>query len=78
MTSSPAQRLGLCDRGLLKEGFMVDLVVFDPRTVIDKATYDDPRQHPLGIKYVLVNGEVVAAEGKHTGVLVARALPRHS
>jgi len=76
ITSSPAQRLGLTDRGLVKEGLTADLVVFDPQTIIDKATYSEPRQFPLGIDYVLVNGEIVVAKGKHTGVLAGRALPR--
>ncbi len=76
MTSAPAQRLGLSNRGLVKEGSMADLVVFDPQTIIDKATYAEPKQFPVGIDYVLVNGEVVVANGKHTGALPGRALQR--
>ncbi len=76
MTSSPARRLGLTDRGLIKEGFKADLVVFDPQTITDRATYAEPRQYPDGIDYVIINGEIVVAEGKHTGILAGRALKR--
>ena len=74
MTSAPAQRLGLNDRGLLKEGLIADLVVFNPETIIDRATFDEPKKYPAGIDYVLVNGAVVVDKGKHTGVLNGRAL----
>jgi N-acyl-D-amino-acid deacylase len=67
MTSLPAQVLGLKDRGLLKEGYWADVVVFDPDTVADTATYDNPKQYPKGIDYVLVNGSVVVEGGQHTG-----------
>lgn len=76
MTAAPAQRLGLNDRGLIKEGLAADLVVFDPQTVMDRATFDEPKKPPAGIDYVLVNGAVVVAEGEHTGVLNGRALLR--
>jgi len=74
MTSAPAQCLGLTDRGLIKEGLAADLVVFNPQTVIDKATFEEPKQYPEGIDYVLVNGAVVVDEGKHSGILNGRAL----
>ena len=74
MTSAPAQRLGLNDRGLVKEGLAADLVIFNPQTVADKATFDEPKKYPVGIDYVLVNGAVVADKGQHTGVLNGRAL----
>ncbi|NVM18073.1 MAG: D-aminoacylase [Candidatus Lokiarchaeota archaeon] len=64
MTSFPAQRLGLQDRGLIREGNWADLVIFEPNTVIDKATYEQPYQLPEGIPYVLVNGVVVVESGK--------------
>ncbi len=67
MTSMPAQVLGLKDRGLLREGYSADVVVFDPDTVADLATYDNPKQYPKGIPYVLVNGAVVIDNGEHTG-----------
>jgi N-acyl-D-aspartate/D-glutamate deacylase len=65
-TSLPAQRLGIRDRGLLREGFYADIVVFDPETIIDKATYKEPHQYSEGIDYVLVNGEVVVDQGRIT------------
>ena len=65
-TSLAAQRLGIRDRGLIREGFYADLVVFDPQTIIDKATYKEPHQYSEGIDYVLVNGEVVVEGGRIT------------
>ncbi len=67
MTSLPAQVLGLKDRGLLREGYWGDVVVLDPDSVADTATYDNPKQYPDGIPYVLVNGTVVIDNGDHTG-----------
>ena len=66
MTSFPAQKLGLRDRGMLREGFWADMVVFSPSEVMDTATFEEPAQFPKGIKYVLVNGELVVSEGRHT------------
>ena len=76
MTSFPAQRLGLPDRGLLRDGFKADLVVFDPKTVKAPGTRTQPKQFPIGIDYVVVNGKVVVDRSKHTGVLAGRALRR--
>ena len=73
-TSLPAAFLGLNDRGLIKEGFWADLVVFDPENVRSKATYGNPFQHPEGIPYVIVNGEVAVDEGRITGELAGRVL----
>jgi N-acyl-D-amino-acid deacylase len=67
MTSLPAQTLRLKDRGLLKEGYWADLVIFDPATVTDPATYDNPQQYAKGVPFVLVNGVVVIDNGNHTG-----------
>jgi N-acyl-D-amino-acid deacylase len=67
MTSLPAQTLKLRDRGILKEGYKADIVVFDPEKVKDRATYIDPHQPPEGILYVLVNGEIAVEEGKYIG-----------
>ncbi|MBY9015692.1 MAG: D-aminoacylase [Candidatus Lokiarchaeota archaeon] len=64
MSSFPAQRLGLQDRGLVKEGNWADLVIFDPELVIDKATFEQPYQLPEGIPYVIVNGVIVVERGK--------------
>jgi N-acyl-D-amino-acid deacylase len=76
MTSFPAQRLGLPDRGLLRNGFKADIVVFDPQRVKAPATRTEPKQFPIGIDYVVVNGRVVIDNGRHTGVLAGRALRR--
>jgi N-acyl-D-amino-acid deacylase len=74
MTSMPAQVLGLKDRGLLREGYWGDVVVFDPDTVADMATYDNPKQYPKGIGCVLVNGKVVIDNGHHTGARPGRVV----
>jgi N-acyl-D-aspartate/D-glutamate deacylase len=65
-SSLPAQRLGIRDRGLLRTGFYADIVVFNPETIIDKATYEAPHQYAEGVSYVLVNGEVVVDNGRIT------------
>ena len=74
MSSFPAQKLGLKDRGLLMPGMWADIVIFDPSKIIDKATYQDPHQYPEGIEYVIVNGEIVVNKGKHTGKLPGKIL----
>jgi N-acyl-D-amino-acid deacylase len=66
MTSLAAQIIGLKDRGLVQTGYWADLVVFDPRTVADKATFTEPHQYPTGIPYVFVNGVAVVDDGKLT------------
>ncbi|HET7685302.1 MAG TPA: amidohydrolase family protein [Candidatus Limnocylindria bacterium] len=76
MTGAPAARLGLRGRGLLRDGHAADVVVFDPVSVRALATYDDPRQLPEGIGWVIVNGVPVIADGSHTGATPGRAL-RH-
>ena len=78
MTGLPARRLGLSDRGQLMEGLAADLVVFDPDTVTDNATYDDPQQYPDGIPFVLVAGAAVIDHGRHTGARPGRVLRRGS
>ena len=67
MTSFPAQRFRLVDRGLIRPGMWADIVVFDEKTVVDVATFDKPHAYSAGFAYVLVNGEVVIEGGKHTG-----------
>ena len=74
MTSLTAQKFCLMKRGQIKEDYFADLVVFDPDTIIDKSTWEDPHQYPAGIKYVIVNGETVISEGEHTGMLTGRIL----
>lgn len=76
MTSYPAQRLGLQDRGLLREGYRADVVLFDPDTVQDNATFEKPLQYPSGIPFVIVNGVVVIDNGEHTHQTPGRVL-RH-
>jgi len=76
MTSFPAQRLGLCNRGLLRDGFKADVVVFDPLRVAAPATRAEPKQLAVGIEHVLVNGQLVIDGGQHTGTLAGRALRR--
>ncbi|PST84476.1 aminoacylase [Pedobacter yulinensis] len=67
MTSLPAQKMELGDRGLLKPGMAADVVVFDPATVTDRSVYEKPHQYSTGFRYVLVNGEVTLAGEHHTG-----------
>ncbi|MCZ6754376.1 MAG: D-aminoacylase [Gemmatimonadetes bacterium] len=74
MTDMPARRLRLDHRGRVAVGAFADLVVFDPATVADRATFTDPHQYPVGIEVVLVNGEVVIREGEHSGALPGRTL----
>jgi len=76
MTSAPASRLGLTDRGRLADGLLADVVIFDPATVASNASYDEPRRFPTGIEYVIVNGTVVVDRGAHTGALPGRAVRR--
>jgi N-acyl-D-amino-acid deacylase len=73
-TSLPAQRMRLADRGVLKQGMWADVVVFDPETVRDLATFDDPNRLSQGMEYVLINGVPVVDSGKMTGALPGRVL----
>jgi N-acyl-D-amino-acid deacylase len=74
MTSAPAQKLGLKDRGLIIESYKADITIFDPEKVKDVATFINPQRYPQGIPYVIVNGEIVIQEREHTGALPGRAL----
>jgi N-acyl-D-amino-acid deacylase len=78
MTSLPARKHRLGERGVLREGWFADLVVFDPATVADVATYKDPRQHPIGIAHVIVNGQVAVRNGRQTDAQAGRMLRRAS
>ena len=73
-TALPAQRMRLIDRGVLKQGMWADVVVFDPATIRDKATFENPNQFSEGMEYVLVNGVPVIAGGKMTGALPGKVL----
>ena len=70
----PASHLKIRDRGQLSEGFYADIVLFDPSTISDHATYEDPHQYATGMVYVLVNGELVLEQGEHTGALPGRVV----
>ena len=74
MTSITAERFGLADRGVICEGAWADLVLFDPQTVADRATFTDPHQYPVGIPCVIVSGVVVIDQGQHTGALPGQVL----
>lgn len=74
MSSLPAQKFQLNDRGLLRPGMAADIVVFDERTVGDQATFDKPHQYSNGFRYVLVNGEITVDEGKHSGARAGTVL----
>lgn len=76
MTSAAAERLGLGDRGLVRDGYAADLVVFDPDRVRATCTYEDPCRFPEGIEWVIVSGEPVVADGAHTGARPGRVLRR--
>jgi N-acyl-D-amino-acid deacylase len=76
MTFLPARRMNLVDRGELREGLAADLVVFNPDTIADLATYEEPRQYPAGIDYVIVNGEVAAEHGRQAPARAGRLLRR--
>lgn len=73
-TSMNAEKANLKERGVLREGYWADVVVFDPDAVQDQATFEDPHRYPDGVPYVLVNGEVVVDNGTHTGALPGRVL----
>jgi N-acyl-D-amino-acid deacylase len=74
LSALPATNLGLDHRGFLKEGMFADVVVFDPATVADRATFDKPHQYAVGMKHVFVNGVQVIKDGEHTGAKPGRAL----
>lgn len=74
LSGLPATNLGLDRRGFIKEGYFADVVVFDPTTIADKATYEAPHQYAVGMKHVFVNGVQVLKDGEHTGAKPGRAL----
>lgn len=76
MSSLPAQKLGLLDRGLLKESAWADVVIFDPETVASRATYTDPHHFPVGVNWVIINGVVTVENGQHTGAKAGKVLRR--
>jgi N-acyl-D-amino-acid deacylase len=76
MTGMPAAKFGLAGRGVIEPGAWADLVLFDPTTIDDVATYDAPRRYPTGVSSVWVNGTCVMRERAHTGARPGVALRR--
>ncbi len=74
MTGLPAANVGLKQRGLIREGYFADITIFDPKTVIDRATFEDPNQYPVGINYVIVNGQIEVDNGQRTPANSGRVL----
>ena len=74
MTSMNADKIGIKDRGRLREGMWADITIFDANRVIDRATFDSPQQYPVGIRWVIVNGVVTVEADRHTGALAGRVL----
>jgi N-acyl-D-amino-acid deacylase len=74
LSGLPATNLGLEGRGFLKKGMFADVVVFDPATIADRATFEKPHQYAIGVKHVFVNGAQVLSNGEHTGAKPGRAL----
>jgi dihydroorotase/N-acyl-D-amino-acid deacylase len=73
-TSAVATRLSIPDRGLLREGFFADIAVFDPNTIIDRSTFEQPHMLSEGVRFVFVNGAMVVRDGRHTGAKPGHAL----
>lgn len=77
MTSQPALRLGLIDRGFIRKGFFADITLFDPRTVQDNSTFEAPHQYPNGIPYVIINGKIVVDQGEYKDLRAGKALKKN-
>jgi N-acyl-D-amino-acid deacylase len=77
MTGKAARRVGLVDRGIIREDAHADITIFDPETIQDTATFDSPDQYPNGISCVIVNGKIAVENGKHTGVAAGKILRIH-
>ena len=76
MAGKPAARLGLRDRGRIAPGYIADLALFDPDSVADRATFEQPHQYAAGVPHVVVNGQWVIRDGEHTGALPAGVIRR--
>lgn len=77
MTSLPAKTYGITNRGIIEEGFMADIVIFDPNTIQDKATFVKPHQYPVGIPYVILNGQLAVDEKKYMNILAGEVLRKN-
>jgi N-acyl-D-amino-acid deacylase len=69
-----ADKIGIRDRGRIKEGMWADITIFDANTVIDRATFENPHRYPVGIRHVIVNGVVTVEGDRHTGALAGRVI----
>ena len=78
MTSLPANKIGLKDRGILKEGYWADIAIFNKDEIKDKATFENPHQYPDGVYYVIVNGKIAVGHGKITGLRSGKILKRQA
>ena len=76
MTAGPARKIGLKKRGLLKKNNFADITIFNPKTIIDRATFENPFQYPQGVEYVFINGKIVVDKGKCTGELAGKVLKK--
>ena len=76
MTSLPASKIGIFDRGVLKQELWADIVVFDPEEIADQATFEAPHQYPVGIAYIMVNGKVAVENGKQNPSRFGKVLTR--
>jgi N-acyl-D-amino-acid deacylase len=76
MSTMPAEKLGLKGRGKLIPNYFADIVIFNPQTVTDNATFSDPHQYPTGIEYVIVNGKITIKDGEHTGEYAGMVLKK--
>ena len=74
MTGLPASNVGLKQRGLLREGYFADITIFNPNTVIDRATFEEPNQYPIGINFVIVNGKIEVNQAQRTPAEAGRVL----
>ncbi|MFZ3089371.1 MAG: D-aminoacylase [Nitrospirota bacterium] len=74
MTSEPCKKFNIIKRGLIKEGYFADIVIFNPDTIIDTATYEAPHKYPMGIEYVIVNGKLTVDKAKHLGTKAGRVI----
>jgi N-acyl-D-aspartate/D-glutamate deacylase len=77
MAAKPSNRFGIKKRGILKEGYFADVVVFDPTNVRTRSTMQNPRAYPEGIQLVIVNGTVAVKNGDHTGSMTGKVLRRN-
>jgi N-acyl-D-amino-acid deacylase len=76
MTSFPAQKFGLWKKGIVREGMDADLVIFDPDTIAERSTFQDPHQYPAGLPYVILNGQVVVDQERYTGKLAGQVVKK--